>query len=697
MIYWKEWREAVRLLPIAMVAMVFVLWIAFPDPANDYQTIESGVGLPIVTVSILLALAIGLLQTLPELRTEVRGQLFSRPLSRTRNFLAKVATAFAVHLIAFLVPYAFFSWRVMAMSPQQLAIAPIELWSGFLLWLSGFAFYPATVWMVCRRARWIGSRTLPLVAAIGIMVLGSFAVDAKTWFSFSTWGLCAAISFVVLMVITRHAYVVLGNQTPRVESHSWGGRLSSAGLTICMLAVTGLSLLMAFLLAHEYGAAGPYQLSGLRLDGAGRLYQTVEGYQWDRVKRRYDVVVKQAAEAIETPLADGYQRPEPAYTAPSLPLLEPVFFTTQQSVSRGSVFSPIDKSSVGLDDRVGFYHRDGYFLLYRLGVDSQTSGNQLVDWFDRGGFGSRENPFGRANPGQWARYTEATYTQRDLQSPTFGRTLIDSSGIYAVDVYKAKLTTLVDQRIDAAIYLPKLASEQASAVLLDGDQLSVYLVAGLHPMDTPSDSFVKRFSLSLPAEWLAVPGSARARIVDHGDDGFSLIKATGYRALTVRVDAEGAVLETKQYLLAAESADLISAAVVQGTLPPLLNLVTSAGAMLESKWNGGSYTAAATRSYIVTVVVVTLLHLVLAGWLTRVASKRRNLSQRDTRRWYLLVPLLGIAASLSVLVLHARVPAVACPSCGKRKRVDEAVCPHCDADWSKPERVGIEVFDVSHN
>jgi hypothetical protein len=50
----------------------------------------------------------------------------------------------------------------------------------------------------------------------------------------------------------------------------------------------------------------------------------------------------------------------------------------------------------------------------------------------------------------------------------------------------------------------------------------------------------------------------------------------------------------------------------------------------------------------------------------------------------------GLIAYRLVVDWPVRVP---CPQCGRKRPLQDDLCPHCQAEWPKPVPRGIEIFD----
>lgn len=705
MMFWKEWREAVRFLPIAMIAVAVLLWINLPIGDVLLTPLARQISSAMMVVSALYAIAIGLMQTLPEQRSEVRGLLFSQPISRTRIYFAKTFAAIAVHSLAMAIPM-LIAWGWLAsVAPETRPATPISLAAGVFIWIAGFSFYPATIWMVSRRARWVGSRPLPLLIAALAVGLAFAACFAATWTTFGYWMLPVGVILAALLTIAHHAYVALSDQSPRLASDGPGSRISAIGLTLSVLLAWTIISFVFFSFSRDFAYQLPGDVRQTRVDSSGDLYQTVEEYRWDPEKQRNDYVVVQARAAVEAPLESPYVRPTEAdqiSAGKEFTWIEETRLVSAAGSNSDSLFQPIHTNQTG-DPKYSYswlYHRDGYFLLY---ANDRSNGSppKLAGLFDRGGIGSSSQPFDSSAP-----------MQLGNSAIPYADVLIDRNGIYQIQDAPLKAKPLLQEHVDAVCSFSDLAGHGPTAVVTSGNKMSLLHILGtdadvgqwlkspqrdeyfqVSRLAIPKLQLKKFQTIELPAEWFEVPGDPEGQIVDFGDDGFLLLKSNWlYRAVTIRIGVDGNVGEIKQYLLGDFPADSPTIAMAQGGIPPLVQLASTAESMFRTKANGGTYTSHVTKRYVGWLIVATVLHILVAIGLTIAACRRRSLCRRDQLRWLAIAPLLGVAVPLAVLSLHSRVATAVCDQCGKRKRVDDATCPHCHADWSAPPRSGIEIF-----
>ena len=200
-IVYKELREnlGLGLLALAVYLFMATTWVGpnvwpWSYAHSDYSIpfVDDGFNYLFAWVTGLLAVSIGLRQTIPESVRSTWLFLLHRPINRRRAVVLKLLTGASVYLLFSAVPILVYG--LWAAAPRTHA-SPFE-WSMTLtawqLWLSITAIYQAAFLVGVRPGRWIGSRLLPLVAA-GLCVALIQVVPS--------WWILGLTSLVVLNVL----------------------------------------------------------------------------------------------------------------------------------------------------------------------------------------------------------------------------------------------------------------------------------------------------------------------------------------------------------------------------------------------------------------------------------------------------------------------------------------------------------------
>ena len=183
-IFRKELRDVLRWTPLGVIVIGLLCWQKIPSDLNGCHNVPSSIASSVIIGSGLFALALGLLQSMFDLRTDARGFLLHRPISARDIFRGKLAAGFVAHTLAWSIPLVLAAIYLESIGPERLPVT----WSNIVLpavcCVVSFLFHPAGMWMACREARWLGTKCLPLVLPViacvaAIWPLRSF--DSSQW------------------------------------------------------------------------------------------------------------------------------------------------------------------------------------------------------------------------------------------------------------------------------------------------------------------------------------------------------------------------------------------------------------------------------------------------------------------------------------------------------------------------------------
>jgi hypothetical protein len=158
---WKECQENLRWAALPVLLLGGLLALVGPPSLLNYDAL-----LVLGLIAAVFGAALGFLQVFPESHGDKRSLLLHRPLGPSRIFLAKAAVGVALYLLGVGIPFAgAVAWVA---TPGHVA----EPFHGAMVlpWLAdilvGVVFYFAGMLTAQREARWYGSRTLGLGAAV---------------------------------------------------------------------------------------------------------------------------------------------------------------------------------------------------------------------------------------------------------------------------------------------------------------------------------------------------------------------------------------------------------------------------------------------------------------------------------------------------------------------------------------------------
>jgi hypothetical protein len=235
----KELRENARYAGLALLAMLLVLvFLAGESGRQGQQIIEANFQLLTQFGFAALGILLGATQTLREGRLDKWSFLVHRPMSRTHIFVAKLIAATVLYLLVCGVIIAGLAWW--GATPGHVA-APFTrsmLLPALADALGGIVWYVGTLLTCSRRARWYGSRVVPLCVPLIASLLT--ALLAQNFFHVI---IIDAIALAILLPAAWGSFITAGNFEPQpraARTMQW----ISVGLGMCLLTYVGGGVLV---------------------------------------------------------------------------------------------------------------------------------------------------------------------------------------------------------------------------------------------------------------------------------------------------------------------------------------------------------------------------------------------------------------------------------------------------------------------
>jgi hypothetical protein len=741
---WKEVRENLRWGAAALLAIwtCEAVWIWDAGPSKRLESILSEEFLLLVFFSsAALALALGLLQSLPELRQSAWAFLMHRAVSPGRIFAAKAAAGLGLYFAATLIPFlSVAAW----LSMDGLRARPfhwIMVWPGLEGILAGAGFYFAGILVAARQARWYASRLLPLVLP-GLALLGTilFVFEVSEFPS-------PALIGANLLLQGLLALAAWGSFTRSGEVSGQGRpALAALGLTLSISIIVLLALLAAGFasLEHEFGPRIP-EHTFFRLDRRGHLLKI--RYGRSPATGAYGFLEAQDLDESQDPAGGGVPaqgNPE----AEGLPMhrlaLDPAAawpgrLRRERILARG-FFSSRDAGGWG--EEWIFSAPEGLLLLYENVFEYPRR------WYSRlklaigpeGFFAPEALPhrrFGRLIAGDWE--TRSAFDAEKRQLPRWDSRsrhqdrdfLVFEEGIFEVDFPAKEVRRIYaageGRRIRSASLLFRDDAADPGEVAIAFDRVVEVFsgretVAGVEE-DRAAGRKVDLKTL-VPDQLLrrvAIPGEVHAfEIFQLGwipDRKVSVFFLANDPWSSMRMQGLARILEVES--AGGDQSQVISRRDVHhyGKLyPPTASLLAAALAPIGlalpiaaadeiRQWYYGAG-AGWTGRRLAHDTARALLHLALllaaalaCGWAAFTRARRYGLPASSRRFWTLVAALLGPSGLLVFLFLRhwpARTP---CPSCRRLRAVNEERCWSCGAPFEARERDGTEIFSMAarHN
>ena len=688
--FWKECRENARWAALSAAALSLGLayaWFHLFQQSSwpSFSNVWSSENLVLTITTPLVALALGLLQVLPELRRDQWAFLVHRPASRTTLFFGKALAGVCLYLLATVLPL--LGLAAWASSPSHVP-APFDFrftLAGWASVLAGLPFYFAGLLVALRPARWYGSRALPLLTAL----LAPWQASSRTEF----WQ-TALISLLVLAPLFCAA---------------WGSFLSGGeykeqtkparfalGMALYPAVVAG-SLAALLLLIGIYSALnhnpqqewwrndekmdtqGRVYLTSERTDNQGRTTQTkvtdlagrpVDLLVWGNLFVQHKFIMMAPLSVTNTAI-----REDNGYGDPARYVLD-VSRNEGGPQSTHSYYAERLRQIVYYTNDAAFSHLSGYLGPNGFFQDSARAG-QFEDAM----------PTLSHFPGQQLlQFPHSVYwginTAHLLQSAPGGAVVTG--------------TTIVDASTQEGVYY---WDRETYLVAADG-QVTVHSQskAGANPemrtlFTTPLAFDPKSYSdlrVALAPDkrrfffWYNTPnGSKPSHIV------------------TIAADS-GRVLKTETLGPPPSVAMAQAPSFIQGLpalfAPPAGMATTAIGAAISyvlkddgahAWWRGFD-----SGGLLLAVSFFSALGGLVAAVPAWLISRRLGDGRRGQIAWALGGFLLGGYGVLLLLALRAWPARVPCPNCGRQRVVDNEACEHCGALFARPKRDGTEIFDA---
>ncbi|WP_148080455.1 ABC-2 family transporter permease [Roseimaritima ulvae] len=635
---------------------------------------------------ILLALALGLSQSIPDSRPDVRAHLLHRPISRRQIFAAKTITGAALYLFATLLPLGVMAIWLSSVGPERIPVTGQQVVPAMAMAVACFACYMGAQWTVYRPAKWFGTRLLPLVFT-AVVPLVVFAVcnlpSAFVW-------LCLLVALAVGLGISTagavHAFVNLAD-LPAASSPRQRSPATVVGILI------GSSLVMLFvglglILWEERSASrswDPQASYATVVDHSGKPYQMQFEYEWSQ-KQLETIQVPQALYDLRS----GQPRqplPVPKDWQPM-----PEYNLWASRASQPSLTSPYHRAPVVpiVPRRLEFVSDSwGRLLCY----DAKSRQNLRYVITPAGVFDSA------SAAGYDAGFSGIVGSNNLLQAtqddaPASPLLLADSQGVQRIDIAAGTVRRILNAPHESFAFVQNDVKQVERIWIRNGKQISGY--------DLPQDDqgaatrdLVQPFvSLTLPDDgrWQGVEISAF-------DNGY-VVHTPSYQqpARFISFDLQGTQISDERFPVIPHPALQVDGNFMLAVIPPILPAGVLAG---EAVWVAthpdhtppmllwDSDRATATRLLAI-LAINAFLAMAATFWLTG----RRGLAIGSRLSWTITAMLFSWSAALAVLALYPRIVRQRCGACEQARRIDGDHCEHCGACWEPEDREGIEIFDT---
>lgn len=703
-IYRKEFRDIVRWTPIGIILIAVLGWMT--RPTNIFAAVE----LERVFVSIiglgcgLVALALGLLQSLLDQRTETSGYLIHRPISLGSIFWAKLLAGFTAYLICVVPTLVAMMIYLEWVGPERLPTSWVQVVPLFMMSLVIFVIHPAAMWATAREARWVGTRWFPLLFAIaGVYYSLNPLLSMHTIGGLAGFLLISVGTWVVVTSAAHHAFSHQVFSPPAASPNRMSLARAAVLLGASVLIMCGPSRLILMAPSDQSREGFFY---GLGLRPSGVLWEIAQPYT---VNRAGSFTLADDEHRLGRPLSGvGAIDPESASLSPLPDDWQQVSIVSQQDLKRGpGRWSHFNRNRITADlymsdngaVQVQLIDRQGRYYWYH-----QTQGLIACVTPD-GFFRSDETPTGRFVNAQTVPILHADTRLLNITGQLF---VLDSSGVFQLDFANYEIRRVLDSPSRLISLVAPNADQQATLWRYNDGLLQRYTFRPTDPdltLPLADSEIILRnthlypmpsIEVELVDQWRIPPLEAFDRLgITEVDQGQIVTirtplsaSADGRRRYT-RYGADGTMVEDKVVQITVPvSEPAFQTALV--SMPPVVVLGMALGRSIQY---GERVSSAQLTDWFFgwwwpIYVAQGLAAAAIVVWL----GSQRELTTRQRVLWAAIAMFGGFAAVLAVLAIYPRLLLEKCTHCDGRRRVDQRRCEHCGCDWDPPQLEGIEII-----
>ncbi len=712
---WKELRENVRWMPVGVIVVSVICWMARPNRSNPGGLIASDLVTQLAIVTPLLAFALGVVQAYRDLQPGAGAYLHHRGVTGNQIFMAKTIAGFAIYATSIVIPILGLACWIAYHGMSWYPMRPAQVVPSLAYALASFTMHPAAMLMMSRGASWWGTRWFPLIPA-GAALLPFFA----SLQSGGLWGAGVSLIFILpllawMIAISRQSWRELSSEPPASRANVKLSRrwllptYLLIGVTLCWMT------LVAFFIETVENASRPrvwvptpevsFALHSATHEPGLLTYLQ----EYDANAHGYSVRALGGDVVTQGATVDPMRPLEAPKQWRSFSYMQPISSTWYQS---DGFFTNVNQLQ-GLPLTLAYDLR-GYMICYEQYPERRWTATIARDAVYPPGDFSGEPFLSEPTAGSnvFSSFSSAGYT-----TP-----LLDGHGVYIVGTEPLSISTLIDQPIDSATLVPLEKGHAPRLLVRHGDQISEYQFMDANGSDTwyvdPNEDLspdavqyqsysklksLKDFSLSAKVvHTYQVPAPIAESTVRVGLANDALYLAVyDQRSTLYRVDAaDGFEKIDFQPTTPAANASQDGFDVTHllaGWLPGFVGVLLAGFATWGSLFdveNGPTWgELVAMPIQLSTTIISFAVVTAFIIWFTRRVAYRRGLSHNQTMCWCASALLLGMAAPLSMVAIYRQVHREKCSHCGKPRRVDTETCEHCDQPWDRPLHDGIVMLD----
>ena len=665
---WKEFRETVRWFPLCLLLVASLIWRFIPG-RNDFNAasiLSANLLTAVGAAAIISSVALAIAQFALNQKAASRGFLLHRSLTARQIFLAKIIVGGLLYVLAIFVPLSATAVYLEWIGPERLPTSWHQTVPAFSCSFFGFSFYFGTSMVICRPARWFGTRLLPIAAPVLIII-------ATIWVSLPMVGailvfLMGLVGCLVLALASLAVFETGENSIAPVAKPEIVFPIKSTLFISSIIFATAVFSAPTFIIEPTN-----YNLHSVDFDGIGEPwlvhYHSIVGYNANQVIAHYPMVEDKTQGAAKYAPSDGKE-------------MDCAWFSAIQ-VPAGRVwdFQRLKQSTKG----TWFFDESGRILSYEF-IDNQIGviNFRVIEKTPIAGAATTgKEKFAHLN----AAHVSETKFGIDV--------LLDANGVYAIGPKNGVCFTLLDRPIDG--FTDRRFGEERMVTLALANQGTIS-----HYHFEKSDESPAGIELKLDASF-DVEVSRKLNYSDRlnflAPDNWTLVTQSSpkeYRITRMRPSDEKSVSYTYGVPFEQNSE---STKRLQRLIMGLIATVGSCVLVIISTALIGMMNPDAVVDFggaierISSASTLIVIMAIIATLLTYTMTRVRRLTTRQSIVWSLIGFVGGMGTALAVLAIYPQVNLERCPRCDRNRRVERERCEHCDAEWEPPANEGIEIID----
>ena len=698
-VFFKELRDVLRWVPPGIVVMGMLCWMEVPEQLTYCSIVRHELVLGTIYASSLFAFALGLLQSLFDLRPVAREFLLHRPVSPGRIFWSKLAAGFVGHTLIWLIPLSLMALYLESLGPEQKPLSWLDTVPAAICCLVSFSFHPAAMWMVCRDARWIGTKCLPLVLPL---------VACRIFVLISYWQLPletekAAVFVLIIGGITLSAAKHAFAQQTFLPVPSSAGSWSWAGTTGLTLSTTfGLVLANVYLSVEDFMVpefASPTTPFRVAVSTDGQLWQVEVSEDASSGKSTLPVTRRgrllSAGQANQTEFADLDDAWQECHQ---------VHLSGWNSGTSGDF--PHSYVYAAASGNHALYERNGRLYIYDRSVGRPRL---IATVTPLGAYGSNETPEGRFR-NVWSLFQHLRINAAEGQKPLFQdfALLVDAAGIYRFEFDSGTICQLTEHTARVvAVDLPTDDRPDAMLWAWDHDTIRRFAmvpVSSDQPVQPKNPAlFYAMGKLNLipngewSLAWIENPEDTHLSISVTDNGTVVFVAESSTQNSTCRFGRSDGTLSRAITLPASELVN-IDVLYPLCPMPPVL----VAAADLYVRVFRSSLMNARVRvlraAFLLgrhrTLVTLITLHALLAAIGAALLARHRGCSGKACAWWAMVGLLVGVPVWVTVIAVYPRGVTEQCTDCDRPRRIDLDRCEHCGIGWEMSQPDGTQLIGL---